>query len=339
MKVFIPMAGRGARLKPFTLKTPKPLINVAGRPIVSHLINQIALSINTKIEEIIYIIGDECYFDDKIIKLLEDISNQYNAKTKIYRQIEKLGTGHAIMCAKESLNGPAIIAYADTLIHGRLTINDEVDGLIWVKEVKDPSSYGVVRLNSKSNIIELVEKPETYISNKAVVGIYYFKDAAILREELRPYLNQKLSPGEEYLLNFGIEKMIEKDYIFKSQIIENWMDCGTPKLIINSNSKMLTLLTPEPVGYKKEGSVEVIEPVFMGKNITISNSTIGPGVTINDNVEIKNSNISSSIIMENSKISNTELKNSLIGSNTIFDGKFKNIYLGDYSKVESNDDE
>ena len=131
--------------------------------------------------------------------------------------------------------------------------------------------------------------------------------------------------------------MIEKDYIFKSQIIENWMDCGTPKLIINSNSKMLTLLTPEPVEYKKEGSVEVIEPVFMGKNITISNSTIGPGVTINDNVEIKNSNISSSIIMENSKISNTELKNSLIGSNTIFDGKFKNIYLGDYSKVESND--
>ena len=133
--------------------------------------------------------------------------------------------------------------------------------------------------------------------------------------------------------------MIEKDYIFKSQIIENWMDCGTPKLIINSNSKMLTLLTPEPVGYKKERSVEVIEPVFMGKNITISNSTIGPGVTINDNVEIKNSNISSSIIMENSKISNTELKNSLIGSNTIFDGKFKNIYLGDYSKLESNDDE
>ena len=103
----------------------------------------------------------------------------------------------------------------------------------------------------------------------------------------RTYLNQKLSPGEEYLLNFGIEKMIEKDYIFKSQILENWMDCGTPKLIINSNSKMLTLLTPEPVGYKKEGSVEVIEPVFMGKNITISNSTIGPGVTINDNVKIK----------------------------------------------------
>lgn len=230
MKVFIPMAGRGTRLKPFTLKTPKPLINVAGRPIVSHLINQIALSINTNIKEIIYIVGDECYFDDKIIKLLEDISNQYNAKTKIYRQIEKLGTGHAIMCAKESLNGPVIIAYADTLIHGRLTISDEVDGLIWVKEVKDPSSYGVVRLNSKSNIIELVEKPETYISNKAVVGIYYFKDASILREELRPYLNQKLSPGEEYLLNFGIEKMIEKDYIFKSQIIENWMDCGTPKL-------------------------------------------------------------------------------------------------------------
>ena len=177
MKVFIPMAGRGTRLKPFTLKTPKPLINVAGRPIVSHLISQIALSIHTNIKEIIYIVGDECYFDDKIIKLLEDISNQYNAKTKIYRQIEKLGTGHAIMCAKESLNGPAIIAYADTLIHGRLTISDEVDGLIWVKEVKDPSGYGVVRLNSKSNIIELVEKPETYISNKAVVGIYYFKDA------------------------------------------------------------------------------------------------------------------------------------------------------------------
>ena len=338
MKVFIPMAGKGTRLRPFTLNTPKPLIKVAGKPIVSHLISQIASSINTNIEEIVYIVGDECYFDHTIIKLLEDISREYNAKTKIYRQLEKLGTGHAIMCAQESLEGPSIIAYADTLIHGRLIISDKVDGIIWVQEVKDPSSYGVVRLNNNKNIIELVEKPERFISNKAVVGIYYFKDATILKNQLAPYLNKKLAKGQEYLLNFGIEKMIEKEYVFKPQTLENWMDCGTPKLIVSSNSKMLNLLRPEPAEYKKEGKVELIEPVYIGNNISISNSTIGPGVTIEDNATIKDSKISSSIIMNNSKISNAEIRNSLIGANTVFDGKFKNIYLGDYSKIDNNED-
>ena len=140
------------------------------------------------------------------------------------------------MCAEESLSGPSIIAYADTMIQGKVEIDPEVDGMIWVKKVKNPSSYGVVNLDKELNVTELIEKPKNFISDLAAVGIYYFKDISLIRDELRTHLQDKLPPGKEYLLNHGIEKMIEKKKIFKSQEIDTWMDCGTPCLLYTSPS-------------------------------------------------------------------------------------------------------
>ena len=265
MKIFIPMAGKGTRLRPFTLTRPKPLLEIIHKPIVEHLINQITSTLSQKIDEIIYILGDEAYFNSSVVDSLTLISNKYNAKTRVYRQLEQLGTGHAIMCAEESLSGPSIIAYADTMIQGKVEIDPEADGMIWVKKVENPSSYGVVNIDKESNITELIEKPKNFISDLAVVGIYYFKDISLIRDELRTHLEDKLPPGKEYLLNHGIEKMIEKKKTFKSQEIDIWMDCGTPKLLIESAK--IIMKSNEGLSnqdnFSKQGNVQILSLIHI----------------------------------------------------------------------------
>jgi glucose-1-phosphate thymidylyltransferase len=340
MKIFIPMAGKGTRLRPFTLTCPKPLLKIIDKPIVEHLIDQITSRLTTQIDEIIYILGDEAYFNSDVVSSLTLIAKKYNAKTKVYRQLDQLGTGHAIMCAEESLNGPSIVAYADTMIQGQISIEPDVDGIIWVKKVEDPSSYGVVSLDEKNNIIDLIEKPQKYVSDLAVVGIYYFKDISIIRDELKIHLNEKLNPGKEYLLNYGIERMIEKKRVFKSQEIETWMDCGTPKLLIESAKKIMSskIILEENNSFIKSGNVKITQPVFIGKNVKIKDSEIGPFVSIGDDTEISNSNIESTLIYKNVKVSNADIKNSILGQYSVYDGSNKEIFLGDYSQINDNED-
>jgi len=340
MKIFIPMAGKGTRLRPFTLTCPKPLLKIIDKPIVEHLIDQITSRLTTQIDEIIYILGDEVYFNSDIVSSLTLIAKKYNAKTKVYRQLDQLGTGHAIMCAEESLHGPSIVAYADTMIQGQISIEPDVDGIIWVKKVKDPSSYGVVSLDEKNNIIDLIEKPQKYVSDLAVVGIYYFKDISIIRDELKIHLNDKLNPGKEYLLNYGIEKMIEKKRVFKSQEIETWMDCGTPKLLIESAKKIMSskIILEENNSFIKSGNVKITQPVFIGKNVKIKDSEIGPFVSIGDDTDISNSNIESTLIYKNVKVSNADIKNSILGQYSVYDGSNKEIFLGDYSQINYNEE-
>ncbi len=339
MKLFIPMAGKGTRLRPFTLTCPKPLLQINDKTIVEYLIDQISSKLTAQIDEIIYILGDEAYFNSDIVTSLTLIANKYNAKTKIYRQLDQLGTGHAIMCAEESLEGPSIIAYADTMIQGQISIDSDVDGVIWVKKVKNPSSYGVVRLDEKQNIIDLVEKPQSYVSDLAVVGIYYFKDISIIRDELKIHLNEKLSPGKEYLLNYGIERMIKNKKVFKSQEIETWMDCGTPRLLIESAKKIMNsqINSEENNSFAKTGNVKIKPPVFIGKNVKIKDSEIGPFVSIGDDTDISNSNIESTLIYNSVKVSNADIKNSILGAYSVYDGSNKEIFLGDYSQINDNE--
>ena len=333
------MAGRGTRLRPFTLSRPKPLLEIIDKPIVEHLIDQITSTLSSEIEEIVYILGEEAYFDSTVVDSLTIISKKYNAKTKVYRQLDKLGTGHAIMCAEESLSGPAIIAYADTMIQGKIEIDLKADGMIWVKKVEDPSSYGVVNLDEEHNIKELIEKPKDFVSDLAVVGIYYFKESSFLRDELKSHLNEKLESGREYLLNYGIEKMIEKNKIFKSQEIETWMDCGTPQLLLESAK--IIMKSKEKYSnennFSREGKVIINHPVFIGKNVSLKNSTLGPNVSIGNNCVITDSKIQSSIVYNDSNISNANINNSILGSNCNYDGSNKEIFLGDYSQINNNE--
>src|SRR5690606_34771960 len=181
MKIIVPMAGRGSRLRPHTLTIPKPLIPIAGKPIVHRLVEDIAKVLNEKIDEIAFIIGED--FGEQVETDLKNIAKALGAKGTIYYQDKPLGTGHAIMCAKDSLEGPAVIAYADTLFTADFTLDKEADAVIWGKEVDNPKAYGVVKLNQNREIVGLVEKPEEFVSDLAVIGIYYFKDVAVLKNE------------------------------------------------------------------------------------------------------------------------------------------------------------
>ena len=175
------MAGRGSRLRPHTLTIPKPLIPIAGKPIVQRLVEDISNVCKEKVDEIAFIIGD---FGKEVETNLISIAESLGAKGSIYFQEEALGTAHAILCAKESLKGNIVVAFADTLFKADFKLDNSSDGIIWVKQIENPSAFGVVKLNSADEIIDFVEKPDTYVSNLAIIGIYYFKSGEQLCNEL-----------------------------------------------------------------------------------------------------------------------------------------------------------
>lgn len=330
------MAGRGSRLRPHTLTVPKPLIPIAGKPIVHRLVEDIAKVLDEKIDEIAFIIGKD--FGEDVENDLKKIAESLGAKASIYIQDQPLGTGHAIMCAKDSLEGPAVVAYADTLFKADFTLNKEADAVIWVKKVANPEAYGVVQLNDKNEIVDLVEKPKDFVSDLAVIGIYYFKDVGILKNELQAVLDNNLMRGGEYQINDGIEAMKNNGLRFVPGKVDEWMDCGNKNVTVETNGRMLRFLQ-EDGEQLISGSVQninskIIEPCFIGENVKLENATVGPNVSVGNNCEIKNATIKNSLIQNNSKVSNASLDNAMIGNHAIFNGEFKHISIGDYSVLE-----
>lgn len=333
------MAGRGSRLRPHSLTVPKPLIPVAGQPIVHRLVKDIAKVLKQPIEEIAFVLGDPAWFGDDVVSSLEDLAKSLGAKASIYRQDLPLGTGHAIMCAKPSLSGPAVIAYADTLIRAEFDLDATADSVIWTKQVKNPEAYGVVKLNDNSEIVELVEKPETFVSNQAVIGIYYFKDVAVLKEKLQEILDENVMNGGEYQINDGIKRMMAEGKVFKTGTVDEWMDCGNKAITIETNQRMLGFLKAD--GYEqlvsasaKLESSTIIEPCFIGENVILKDSTIGPYVSIGHNSVIENSSVKNSLIQTNTTIKNANLDYAMIGNHVKYDGDYTSISIGDYSVLE-----
>lgn len=338
MKIIVPMAGRGSRLRPHTLTIPKPLIPVAGKPIVHRLVEDIAKVLNQPIEEIAFILGDPAFFGEDVVASLEDLAKSLNAKASIYRQDQPLGTGHAIMSAKGSLSGPAVVAYADTLIKADFKLDKEADGVIWTKKVENPEAFGVVNLNEKNEIIELVEKPKEFVSDQAVIGIYYFKDIAVLKEKLEEVLNENLMHGGEYQINDGIKKMMAEDRVFKTGTVDEWMDCGNKDVTVETNGRMLNFLHRDGEKLISDSvnitNSEITEPCYIGENVVLVNAKIGPYVSVGDGTKITDSEIKNSLIQTFAEVKNAKLDNAMIGNFAKFDGEFTQISIGDYSTLE-----
>jgi glucose-1-phosphate thymidylyltransferase len=336
MKIIVPMAGRGSRLRPHTLTIPKPLIPIAGKPIVHRLVEDIAGVLNQKIDEVAFIIHES--FGKKVEEELIAIAQKLGAKGTIYCQNEALGTGHAIMCAKESLSGPAVIAYADTLIRAKFDIDTTADSVIWVKQVDQPEAFGVVNLNSANEIVALVEKPTEFVSDLAVIGIYYFKDVAVLRNELQLVIDNNIIHGGEYQINDGIKQMMEKGMKFVPGKVDEWMDCGNKQVTVETNSRMLNFLHQDGIqmiekDFKNENST-IIEPCYIGKDVILINSVVGPNVSLGDGCHVIDSKIKNSLIQTHVHIKNATLDEAMIGNHASFNGDFTKIRLGDYSVVE-----
>ncbi|WP_295180304.1 sugar phosphate nucleotidyltransferase [uncultured Christiangramia sp.] len=336
MKIIVPMAGRGSRLRPHTLTVPKPLIPIAGKPIVHRLVEDIAKVLDEKIDEVAFIIGED--FGEKVEEDLKKIAESLGAKGTIYYQDKPLGTGHAIMCAKESLSGPAVVAYADTLFKADFNLDKSADAVMWVKKVENPSAYGVVKLNNNNEITDLVEKPEEFVSDLAVIGIYYFKDVAVLKDELQNVLDAKLTRGGEYQINDGIEAMRKNGLRFVPGKVDEWMDCGNKNVTVETNGRMLNFLHQD--GEKlmadsvKIKDSEITEPCYIGENVELINAKIGPNVSIGDGTKITNSTVKNSLIQTFAEVKNAKLDNAMIGNFARFDGDFTQISIGDYSVLE-----
>ena len=333
------MAGRGSRLRPHSLTVPKPLIPVAGQPIVHRLVKDIAKVLKQPIDEIAFVLGDPAWFGDDVVESLKQLAKGLGAKASIYRQDQPLGTGHAIMCAKESLSGPAVIAYADTLIRADFNLDAKADSVIWTKRVANPEAYGVVKLNDKEEIVELVEKPETFVSDQAVIGIYYFKDVAVLKSKLQEVLDENVMNGGEYQINDGIKRMMADGRIFKTGTVDEWMDCGNKVVTIDTNTRMLGFLKADNEEQLVADSVTlenstIIEPCFIGENVILKNTTVGPNVSIGNNCTIIDSIVKNSLIQTYTNIKNANLDEAMIGNHVKYNGSFSKISIGDYSVLE-----
>jgi len=333
MNIIIPMAGRGTRLRPHTLTIPKPLLPIAGKPIVQRLVEDIAAVCDEKIEEVAFIIGD---FGDEVPGELMKIAESIGAKGKVFTQDEALGTAHAVLCAKESLSGEVIVGFADTLFKADFSLDRSTDGTIWVHQVADPKAFGVVKLNEEGHITDFVEKPQEFVSDLAIIGIYYFKDGENLRNELQYLIDNNIMEKGEYQITNALENMKLKGLKFVPGAVEEWLDCGNKNATVNTNTRILELKRSEfeinPEQYN--GGTEIIEPCYIGKNVKIEGSKIGPHVSIGDNTSIKNCVIDKSIIQSNSELLNVECTNSMIGNFVKLDGKSKELSLGDYSVQE-----
>lgn len=332
------MAGRGSRLRPHTLTVPKPLIPIAGKSIVHRLVEDIAKILKEPIEEVAFVLGDEAFFGDDVVASLTDLAKSLGAKASIYRQDQPLGTGHAIMCAKDSLSGPAVIAYADTLIRADFELDPSADAVIWVKQVDQPEAFGVVKLNQNNEIIELVEKPKEFVSDLAVIGIYYFKEIGVLRNELQNVLDNNIKNGGEYQINDGIKAMMANGKVFKTGSVDEWMDCGNKDVTVETNTRMLGFLHNDgehlvDYGVTLENST-IIPPCYIGENVVLKNTTIGPNVSLGNGCHVTDSTIKNSLIQTYSQIKNADLDNAMIGNHVSYDGKFTSISIGDYAVLE-----
>lgn len=339
MNIVIPMAGMGKRMRPHTLSVPKPLIKVAGKPIVERLCEDIVEVCDEKIDEIGFIIGD---FGKEVEERLIEIANRLGAKGKIYYQEEPLGTAHAILCAGESLKGKVTVAFADTLFDAGFKLNTNRDGVIWTHKVKDPSAFGVVKKNDDGTIEGFVEKPKIFVSDEAIIGIYYFLDGENLRNELQYLIDNKISKQGEYQLTDALQNMLDKGLKFVTNDVKEWLDCGNKNATVNTNQRILELKKEreELVGNDVElVNTEIIPPCFIANGVKIKNSKIGPHVSIGENTSVNDSIISNSIIQNSCIISNLKFNNSMLGSNVkaqsnVLEGtKERELNLGDYSEI------
>ncbi|MCC5918281.1 MAG: nucleotidyltransferase [Cryomorphaceae bacterium] len=335
MKIIVPMAGRGSRLRPHTLTVPKPLTPIAGKPVVQRLVEDIAAISAEQVEEIAFIIGD---FGKETEKDLMQIAKNLGAKGHIFYQDVPLGTAHAIMCAKEILTGPIVVAFADTLFRADFKLDTSVDGVIWTKKVENPSAFGVVKMDENGVITDFVEKPQTFVSDEAIIGIYFFKDGANLRSEIQYLLDNEITHKGEYSITDALENMKSKGQRFKTGVVDEWMDCGNKAVVIETNNKVLSFIKDKETMIHEsvvQKNTHIIEPCFIGENVKLTNCTIGPNVSIGDGTVLEHVKIDHSMIMKNSHVKNIELTQSMIGNHAKIDGKWKSLSLGDYSQMEA----
>jgi len=334
MNIIIPMAGMGKRMRPHTLTIPKPLIPIAGKPIVQRLVEDIARVCPDRIDNIVFVTG---HFGEDVEQRLLETAAQVGATGHIRYQEEALGTAHAVYCGQEFLEGPTVIAFADTLFSADFKMDVQQDGIIWVKEVEDPSAFGVVTLDSEGYINGMVEKPNTFVSNLAIIGIYFVKNGLGLKTQIEYLLNNDLKTKGEYQLTDALENMRTQGARWATGAVTEWLDCGNKDATVYTNQRMLELIQRRETLVSTDAQIIdsiIIPPCYIGSGARIEQSVLGPHASIGAHSHIRRSVLKNSIVQEHTSVQNVVLSDSMIGNHTRLNGKAGNYSLGDYSTHE-----
>ncbi|MBD2713927.1 NTP transferase domain-containing protein [Microvirga sp. STR05] len=334
MRIIVPMAGMGKRMRPHTLTVPKPLIPIAGKPIVQRLVEDIAKVCGEPVQEVAFIIGR---FGAEVEKSLVKIAESVGAKGTIHYQDEPLGTAHAILCAQSALTGPVVVAFADTLFKADFTLDSSVPGTIWVQKVDDPKPFGVVKLNEQGQITDFVEKPQEFVSDLAIIGIYYFQDGEYLRSELQYLLDNNIMDKGEYQLTNALENMKNKGTTFVPGRVTEWLDCGNKDATVFTNQRYLEYLQERGENLvadsaKVTNSV-LIPPVYVGEGVIITDSVVGPHVSLGNQTNVRGSVITNSIVQQSATVLHANVTNSMIGNFATVASTPDDLSLGDYNTL------
>jgi glucose-1-phosphate thymidylyltransferase len=333
MKIIIPMAGMGKRMRPHTLTTPKPLIPIAGKPMVQRIVEDITKVCDEKVDEIAFVVGR---FGKEAENNLVKVAESLGAKGSIFYQDEPLGTAHAIMCAKECVTGKVVVAFADTLFKADFKMDSSQEGIIWVQKVEDPKPFGVVKMDANNVITDFVEKPQEFVSDLAIIGIYYFKDGDYLRNELQYLLDNNIKEKGEFQLTNALENMKAKGTKFTPGKVTEWLDCGNKDATVYTNSRILEFIKEKETlvhASVKNQNSQIIEPCFIGEGVQLIDAVVGPHASIGANTIIQKSSVKNCIIQTNSKIVNAELSNSMVGNYAEYTGKSNDASISDYSTI------
>ena len=323
MRAIIPVAGVGSRLRPHTYSLPKVLLNVGGKPILGHLLDRL---IEQGISKATIVTG----YMGKLVQ--KYVKSNYDIDVDFVSQRESLGLGHAIWTARKTFgNDPLLIALGDTIFDANLDFAfKSKHSVICVKEVEDPRRFGVVKINGRGFITKFVEKPDRPISNLAIVGIYFFPNPNILADALDTLVNSDIKTKNEYQLTDALQLMLERGEKFKTETIDGWYDCGKPETMLATNKYLLQKNNKSLTQHK--GAV-IIPPVFIGDDVTIKRSVIGPNVTVATNTIVKDSVVKDSIVSDGAIVEKSLLNKSIIGNNAVVRGNFVTLNVGNSSEI------
>lgn len=324
MHVIIPAAGFGTRLRPHTWSKPKPLVSVAGKPILGHVLDSIA---PLHPEKVIFITG---YLGDQIREYVE---GQYTFPAAFVHQDEMRGQAHAIQLARDQVSGPVLIAFADTIFATDLSVLEQTDadGVIFVKEVDKPQAFGIVELD-RERISRIIEKPDNPPTNLAVAGVYYFHDSARLLAAIDEIMAADKQTKGEFYLTDAIQVMIDDGARIEAATMDLWLDCGRPETLLETNRVLLARMDSQMTAPRFEGSV-IIPPVVIAPSARIEHAVVGPNASVGENVTITDAIVRDVILNHDSEIANVMLMNSIVGAGTVVSGDFHSVNIGDTSEV------
>lgn len=331
MKLIIPMAGRGTRVRPHSHTVPKPLLPVAGKMIVERIVETFARTLDRDINEIVFILGPD--FGQEIKDALQAMSDRQNAEAIFRVQEEAKGTAHAVYCAEEDLKGECIVAFADTLfdMEGSVEIED-ADSIVWLKEVEDPSRFGVA-VEKGGRITDFVEKPNELISNLAIIGVYYFKEGEKLKKEIEYLLDKDVrGHGGEFQLTDALDRLLKGDNVFRKATVDEWLDCGTLSAW-RETSGIIVEKEYEQIEEDRYPDTKIIPPVYIGENVELENCIIGPKASIAEGSRLNKCTVKNSLIQEQAVLEDCNIEDSTIGRHVELKDVDQEVHLGDHSMI------